>query len=98
MSNSSITIKADDINIQPVTYDCIMDYINQSTVAHINAMSFSPQKNCRNCGAPLNRHRNCEYCGTKFQVDGEIVADVPEIKPRKSELIIDSTGIRMICE
>ena len=22
-------------------------------------------KNCRNCGAPLNEHGDCEYCGTK---------------------------------
>lgn len=23
------------------------------------------QKNCRNCGAPLNKRGDCEYCGTK---------------------------------
>ena len=25
------------------------------------------QANCRNCGAPLNREGDCEYCGTKRQ-------------------------------
>ena len=23
------------------------------------------RKNCRNCGAPLDKHGDCEYCGTK---------------------------------
>ena len=23
------------------------------------------EKNCRNCGAPLNEDGDCEYCGTK---------------------------------
>ena len=93
--NDSITIKAGDINLQPVSYDLIMNSINQSTVAHINAMMFSPQKNCRNCGAPLNRYRNCEYCGTKFQVDDGIIVDVPKINPRKSELVVTGSEIRM---
>lgn len=22
------------------------------------------EKNCRNCGAPLNKNGDCEYCGT----------------------------------
>ena len=98
MSDSSITIKADDINLLPVTYDLIMNSINQDTVARIHAPIYNPQTNCRNCGAPLNRHRNCEYCGTPWQVDDGIIADVPKIPNRKSELIIDSTGIRMILE
>ena len=25
------------------------------------------QENCKNCGAPLNREGDCEYCGTKRQ-------------------------------
>lgn len=24
-------------------------------------------RNCKNCGAPLNAHGDCEYCGTKRQ-------------------------------
>ena len=79
----SITIKADDINLQPLYYDLIMNSINQDTVAHIHAPVFNPQKNCRNCGAPLNRHRNCEYCGTPWQVDDGIIADVPKIPNRQ---------------
>lgn len=95
MSDSSITINADDINIQPVTYSYIMDSINQSTVAHINAMSFSPQKNCRNCGAPLNRYRNCDYCGTKFQADDGIIVDAPKISNVKSEIVVTGNDIRI---
>ena len=95
MSNGSITIAADDINIQPVSYYSIMNSINQSTIARINAPVFNPQTNCRNCGAPLNRYRNCEYCGTKFQVDDGIIVDVPKINPRKSELVVTGSEIRM---
>lgn len=95
MSDGSITITADDLNIQPVSYDLIMNSINQSAIARINAPMFSPQKNCRNCGAPLNRYRNCEYCGTKFQVDDGIIVDVPKINPRRSELVITGNEIRM---
>lgn len=25
------------------------------------------KKNCKNCGAPLNKDGDCEYCGTKRQ-------------------------------
>lgn len=95
MSNGSITIAADKINIQPVSYDLIMNSINQSTVARINATIFNPQTNCRNCGAPLNRYRNCEYCGTKFQVDDGIIVDVPKNNSRKSELVVTGSEIRM---
>lgn len=95
MSNGSITIAADDINIQPVSYYSIMNSINQSTIARINAPVFNPQTNCRNCGAPLNRYRNCEYCGTKFQVDDGIIVDVPKINQRKSELVVTGSEIRM---
>ena len=91
MSNSSITIKADDINIAPVSYDYIMNSINQSTVAHINANIFNPQTNCRNCGAPLNRNRDCEYCGTQFQTDDRIASTTPP----KSELVITGSEIRV---
>ena len=68
MSNRSITIAADDINLQPVSYDLIMNSINQSTIARINAPMFNPQTNCRNCGAPLDRNKDCPYCGTKAQM------------------------------
>lgn len=95
MSNSNITITADDINIQPVSYDLIMNSINRSTIARINAPMFSPQTNCRNCGAPLNRHRNCEYCGTPWQMDDGILVDVPKINNRKSELVVTGSEIRM---
>lgn len=27
---------------------------------------------CKNCGAPLDRHGNCHYCGARYQVDGEM--------------------------
>ena len=40
--------------------------------------------NCRNCGAPLVRGQiECEYCGTSRQI--------------KSEIRMDSTGIRLMC-
>ena len=95
MSNGSITIKADDINIQPVSSDLIMNSINQSTIPRINAPMFNPQTNCRNCGAPLNRHRNCEYCGTPWQVDDGIMVDTTRCQPKKSVIIITDSAIRM---
>ena len=93
--SDSITIKADGMNLQPVTYDLIMNSINQDTVARIHAPVFNPQSNCRNCGAPLNRHRNCEYCGTPWQMDDGILVDVPKINNRKSELVVTANEIRM---
>lgn len=95
MSNGSITITADDINLQPVSYDLIMNSINQSTVARINAPMFNPQTNCRNCGAPLNRNRNCEYCGTPWQVDDGIMVDTTRCRPTKGEIVITDSAIRM---
>lgn len=95
MSNGSITIKADDINLQPVSYDLIMNSINQSTIARINAPMFNPQTNCRNCGAPLNRHRNCEYCGTPWQVDDGIMVDTTRFQPTKGEIVVTDSAIRM---
>ena len=39
----------------------------------------SQKKNCRNCGAPLNKRGDCEYCGTKGEKTArsgiEIAAD-----------------------
>lgn len=95
MSNESITITADDLDLQPVSYDLIMNSINQSTVARINAPMFNPQTNCRNCGAPLNRHRNCEYCGTPWQVDDGIMVDTTRSQPTNGEIIITDSAIRM---
>lgn len=95
MSDGNITISADYINLQPVTYDLIMNSINQDTVARIHAPVFNPQSNCRNCGAPLNRHRNCEYCGTPWQMDDGILVDVPKINNLKSELVVTANEIRM---
>lgn len=40
-------------------------------------------KNCPNCGAPLNEHGHCEYCGSKRQL--------------KSEMVITATEIRLTC-
>ena len=31
------------------------------------ANSMKEEKNCKNCGAPLDPHGDCEYCGTKRQ-------------------------------
>lgn len=36
--------------------------------------------NCRNCGAPLNRFGNCEYCGTACQMHSEIVMTADSIR------------------
>ena len=95
MSDSSITIKADDIRLEPVTIDTIYGCINQSNVARIHAPVFTPQSNCRNCGAPLNRHRNCEYCGTPWQVDDGIIVDVNKKWTTKGELVVTANEIRM---
>ena len=34
------------------------------------------QKNCRNCGAPLNEHGDCEYCGTKGWQEKETFSEI----------------------
>lgn len=34
---------------------------------------FKPRTNCENCGAPLDEHKDCPYCGTKHQVMSEII-------------------------
>ena len=38
--------------------------------------------NCRNCGAPLNEHGHCEYCGTKGRQEtfSEIVITMDSIR------------------
>ena len=96
MSNS-ITISADHINLQPADYLYVTDF-NQPTIAQISPLYMplqTQQKNCRNCGAPLNRRRDCEYCGTKWQDDGGIIVDPPKVGNVKSELIVTGSEIRM---
>ena len=39
------------------------------------------QTNCKNCGAPLDKFGNCEYCGT--------------VKKGKSEIIMTADSIRI---
>lgn len=42
------------------------------------------EKNCRNCGAPLDENGDCEYCGTKRQ------------RSYESEIVISADSIRFI--
>lgn len=41
------------------------------------------EKNCRNCGAPLNERGDCEYCGTRRQ------------RQQGSQIEITADGIRL---
>lgn len=43
--------------------------------------------NCKNCGAPLNESRQCEYCGTNYQSQSI-----------KSSMEITSNCIRLVCD
>lgn len=93
----SLTISADRINIDDL-YLRTQNAILFDTHAYVYAPEVKPlypQTNCRNCGAPLNRHRDCEYCGTPWQDDGRIIVDPPKIGNVKSELIVTGSEIRM---
>lgn len=46
-------------------------------------------KNCRNCGAPLNEHGDCEYCGTKSPREQECLSHL--------ELSADALRITTMC-
>ena len=50
-------------------------WIRKSNRSEVTAMEEA--KNCRNCGAPLNEHGDCEYCGTK--------QTVPKLDDEKTE-------------
>ena len=78
----TITISADDVISAGSLTDKVCTNI-QPPSARVSFPTFNPTTNCRNCGAPLNRNRDCEYCGTKHQM--------------KSEIVMDSFGIRMSC-
>ena len=75
----SLTIKADDILNANLSTDCVTTTIH-SGPTHVSTPSFKTTTNCRNCGAPLNRNRDCEYCGTKHQMKSEIVMNGHEIR------------------
>lgn len=47
-------------------------------------------KNCRNCGAPLTRDGDCEYCGTKRQ---QKMASRIEMTADRLTLFIDDISI-----
>ena len=77
----SITISAEDIELQPTVIDSWSVINNNSISARLNAdaFPFEPQKNCRNCGAPLNRNKDCDYCGTKHQLKSGVYMDSTSI-------------------
>lgn len=78
----TITIGADDIISADLSTDCVHTTIKPQPT-HVSFPAFNATTNCRNCGAPLNRNRDCEYCGTKHQM--------------KSEIMIYERGIRISC-
>lgn len=78
----TITVSADDIISADLSTDCVHTTIKPQPT-HVSFPAFNATTNCRNCGAPLNRNRDCEYCGTKHQI--------------KSEIVMDGHGIRMSC-
>lgn len=76
----SITIPADKINIG-VTTLAPYAFISAETIRpEIHRMpEFRPTTNCRNCGAPLNRNKDCDYCGTKHQLKSGVYMDATNI-------------------
>lgn len=60
-----ITIPADKINLQESIIATIKAEYPRSDIA---VPVFNPTTNCRNCGAPLDRNKDCPYCGTKAQM------------------------------
>ena len=77
----SITISAEDVNVQSSVIDSWSITCNQPISVRLNedAFPFKAQTNCRNCGAPLNEHRDCEYCGTKYQMRSGVYMDAANI-------------------
>lgn len=53
---------------------------------HTNSQRF----NCRNCGAPLNRFGDCEYCGTMMQARSN---SVMELAPDRIMVKVDAPMI-----
>ena len=66
----SLTIPADKINIGETTLAPLTINMD-SNIKH----EFHATTNCRNCGAPLNKNRDCDYCGTKHQLKSSIRMD-----------------------
>ena len=59
-------------------------------------------KNCRNCGAPLNKNGNCEYCGTVEQESGvcsymEITVDAIRFGTIPKESLRESVVRKIAC-
>lgn len=77
----TITISAKDIDLQPSVIDSWSITSNRPITGHLNvdAFPFEPQSNCRNCGAPLNRNKDCDYCGTKHQMKSGIFMNATNI-------------------
>ena len=77
----TITISAKDIDLQTSVIDSWSITCNQPITAHFNedVFPFKAQTNCRNFGAPLDKHRNCEYCGTKYQMRSGVYMDATNI-------------------
>ena len=77
----TITISAKDVNLQTSVIDPWTIKSSRAITARINAdaFPFEPQSNCRNCGAPLNRNKDCDYCGTKHQMKSGIFMDATSI-------------------
>ena len=42
--------------------------VERSTTTYSSPCVFEPKTNCKNCGAPLDRNKDCPYCGTKRQM------------------------------
>ena len=83
----SITVSAKDIQSDTIVAKDSVICCNPKWTTELNVSKitqrFDPTTNCRNCGAPLNKDRDCEYCGTKHQM--------------KSEITMDRNGIKLSC-
>ena len=75
-----ITIPANKINIGITTLPSHACIFADTIKPKIHMMpEFKHITNCRNCGAPLNSHKDCEYCGTKYQMKSGVYMDATSI-------------------
>ena len=75
---AEIIIPAGEINLKDIIADAVPAELCTISAAvqgatRVNYPRIPELKtNCRNCGAPLDKDRNCPYCGTKHQVQSGI--------------------------
>ena len=73
VDESKIALKPSDLFAKNSYAQPIQATVNYPT-------TFNSITNCKNCGAPLDRNKDCPYCGTKKQYVSEFVINEHEIR------------------